>query len=66
LAVRAFEILELTPERYAERRIGPDPLLAGTGSGWNSHGMHHLDAQHLEDGRWLACVDGWYWGEPPR
>jgi hypothetical protein len=22
--------------------------------------MHHLDAHLQDDGRWLACVDGWH------
>jgi len=56
--VRAFEVTELTPTRYVEREL-PGPTLAGSGQGWNARGMHHLDAQQLPDGRWLAAVDGW-------
>jgi hypothetical protein len=58
LNVQAFEITELTRRTYAERPHGA-PILAGSGSGWNAAGMHHLDA-HLKDNRkWIACVDGW-------
>ncbi len=56
--VRAFEILELTPDTYRERELPESPILGATGSGWNSHGMHQIDAHHLPDGTWLACVDG--------
>jgi hypothetical protein len=58
--VRAFEVTELTPTAYAERELTPSPLLAGSGSGWNADGMHHLDAHRLEGGGWIAAVDGWY------
>jgi hypothetical protein len=57
-SVRAFEITELTQSSYAERPVGRDPLLAGSGAGWNAAGMHHMDA--LLDSRGvLAAVDGW-------
>jgi hypothetical protein len=59
LSVRAFEITELSLDTYAERMLEPAPLLAASGTGWNRSGMHHVDAHQLEDGNWLACVDGW-------
>ncbi len=59
LSVSAFEVVELTPERYVERPLVSNPILGGSGSGWNRHGMHHIDAHRLADGRWIACVDGW-------
>lgn len=58
-AVRAFEVVELTRAQYAERRIDP-PLLGPSGHGWNADGMHQLDAHQLEDGSWIAAVDGCY------
>ncbi|MDR7465440.1 MAG: hypothetical protein QN152_12740 [Armatimonadota bacterium] len=61
LRVRAFEITELTPERYDEREVSGSPVLSGADAPWNACGMHHVDAHELEDGRWLACVDGWIW-----
>ena len=56
--VRAFDVLELTTNSYAEVENAASPILGGTGDGWNSQGMHHLDAQQQKDGSWLACVDG--------
>lgn len=57
--VLAFEITELTQTRYSERPLAAQPVLAGSGTGWNACGMHHVDPHVLPDGRWLACVDGW-------
>jgi hypothetical protein len=58
VSVRAFEVTELSPSGYAERPAGRDPLLTGSGVGWNAGGMHHLDP--LVDARGvLAVVDGW-------
>lgn len=57
--VRAFEITEITTQTYAEREI-EIPGLAASGSGWNQHGMHHIDAHPAPDNNgWIACVDGW-------
>lgn len=57
--VRAFEIMELTPENYMEQEIyDGKPILEPNGSGWNSYGMHHIDLHNLDSGRWIACVDG--------
>src|SRR6266568_35288 len=57
--VRAFEITKLTIRDYEETALEPSPLLAGSGHGWNRSGMHHIDAHQLDDGTWMACVDGW-------
>jgi len=59
--VRAFEITELTTRDYHEREIGEHPVLAASGAGWNKDGMHHIDPHRLDDGHWIACVDGWHW-----
>ncbi len=59
LDVRAIQITELTPSAYADREITGNPILAGSGAGWNARGMHHVDMVQLTDGRWRACVDGW-------
>lgn len=56
--VRAFEILTLTADDYAERPLREAPLL-GPGAGWNAGGMHHVDPVAVGPGRWLAAVDGW-------
>jgi hypothetical protein len=57
-AVRAFEILTLTPERYAEREVAPSPVLAAGGPWWTTRGMHQLDAHLVAPGSWIAAVDG--------
>jgi hypothetical protein len=59
MAVRAFEVEELGVDRYAERPLGPEPVLTGSGVGWNAGGMHHVDAHRRPAGDWIACVDGW-------
>jgi hypothetical protein len=59
MRVHAIEIERLTPDEYVEAECPGNPLLDGSGHGWNRSGMHHLDAQQLEDGSWIACVDGW-------
>jgi hypothetical protein len=56
--VRAFEILELTADRYREREMDESPVLTASGEGWNAVGMHHLDAHRLGPASWIACVDG--------
>jgi hypothetical protein len=56
--VRAFEITRLTTAAYEEQEAPESPVLSPVGSGWNASGMHHIDAHLLEDGTWLACVDG--------
>jgi hypothetical protein len=58
-AVRAFAITTLTIDGYAERLLAADPVLRGSGLGWNSGGMHHVDPQPLPGSAWLASVDGW-------
>jgi hypothetical protein len=57
--VRAFEVTELTPERYSERQACDIPILSkGAPESWNSFGMHHIDALPIGENRWIACVDG--------
>lgn len=57
-AVRAFQILELTPTGYSEREIAAGPILGPGRHRWNRLGMHHVDAHEISPGRWIACVDG--------
>jgi hypothetical protein len=62
--VFAFEVEELTAELYSERPLVTDPIIGGIGgTGWNSNGMHHIDAHRLDDSRWIACVDGYRTGK---
>ena len=57
--VRAFEITELTTRSYSEREVADNPILTGSSADWKASGMHHIDSHLADDGRWLACVDGW-------
>jgi len=59
-AVQAFEIHELSEERYRESPLGHGPMLGPGRPRWRRGGMHHVDA-HLVDGVWVAAVDGWVW-----
>ncbi len=60
--VRAFEITKLSSSEYEEHELGDERILGPGRSRWNRRGMHQLDAHELDDGRWIACVDGWYRG----
>ncbi len=57
-AVRGFEIITLTREEYRERPLEDNPVLKGSGTGWNSMGMHQLSAWPVSRGRWIAAADG--------
>ncbi|MEA2764337.1 MAG: hypothetical protein QOK07_741 [Gemmatimonadaceae bacterium] len=57
-AVRAFEVTSLTAASYAEAECPESPIVTGSGLGWNGKGMHHIDAQPLDSGGWIAVVDG--------
>jgi hypothetical protein len=57
-SVRAFEISELTRDRYVEVEHKETPILSASGHDWNALGMHHIDAHLQPDGQWIACVDG--------
>lgn len=65
MMVRAFEVTKLTEQHYRERKARRKPILMPGGFGWNTVGMHHMDALLMEDGQWLACVDGWSWEDRP-
>jgi hypothetical protein len=56
--VRAFEIMKLTTTEYEEREVAGGPVLEASGRGWNASGMHQFDPERLDDGRWIAAVDG--------
>ena len=55
-AVRAFQITEITSTTYAET-IVEAPVVEASGKGWNSDGMHLVDAQRTGTGQWIAVVD---------
>jgi len=55
--VFAFEITELSEESYSEQIVSTQPLLTGTGIGWNAAGMHHVDLHEIGN-EWVGAVDG--------
>ncbi|MFO7667385.1 MAG: hypothetical protein R6V76_12250 [Desulfobacterales bacterium] len=57
-AVRGFEIETLTRDIYQERMLDENPILKGSGTGWNSEGMHQISAVPVGGERWMAAVDG--------
>ncbi len=59
--VYGFGVQELSPSTYKEIQLSEKPILSAGGGGWNSGGMHHIDAHQLGNGEWLACVDGFFW-----
>lgn len=56
--VRAFEVTELTTAGFKQREVEKSPILQGSGTGWNSEGMHNIDPHQIDENRWIACVDG--------
>jgi len=59
IRVRVFEVVKLSPREYEERELAESPILKPSGSGWNADGMHHIDLHRLDNGTWIACVDGY-------
>ena len=57
--VRAFEITKITTKDYEEKGVMQNPILKAAGSGWNGKGMHNVDPHQLNNGDWIACVDGY-------
>jgi hypothetical protein len=56
--VRAFEITCLTPAEYVEQPVAKPPLRPADPGAWNSSAMHHVCAHRLDDGSWIAAMDG--------
>ena len=56
--VRAFQVDTLSPIAYHEEPAPEPVLLSNSLDGWNSSGMHHVDAHPIMKGTWIACVDG--------
>ena len=56
--VRAHRIIKLNKTEYFEKEYSENPILEPTGTGWNSHRMHHLHAIEKTPGHWIAAVDG--------
>jgi hypothetical protein len=64
--LRAWNVTMINRLWYSERPLFKEPILSGSGQGWNAECMHHIDAFRVpvENGRldeekeWLAFVDG--------
>lgn len=57
-SLRVFRINTLTTVDYTQEEILRKPILSGSGHGWNSIGMHHIDPHQKNQNDWIACVDG--------
>ncbi|NLG19195.1 MAG: hypothetical protein GX556_17870, partial [Fibrobacter sp.] len=44
---------------YKEEPWEGNPLLEGSGKGWNAERMHHVDLHRTGEKSWVASVDGW-------
>jgi hypothetical protein len=64
--VHSFEITELTTTGYREQEVAGNPVIKPSQGGWNESGMHQIDPHPLEDGQWVACVDGLCWKKTVR
>ncbi len=57
MSLSIFEITELTPSKYAERRAYPRPILGGERTWLTEKLIHQLDTKRDASGRWVALVD---------
>ncbi len=58
-SVKAFCIDCIDKENYKETPLKKSPVLSAAGRTWKADGMHHIDLHLLENGSYLAAVDGW-------
>ena len=63
--LRAWHVTKMNRLWYSEKPLFQEPILSGSGQGWNAERMHHIDAFRVPaaDGlpgeeEWLAFVDG--------
>ena len=56
--VRAMVIDTLTPSEFLEHPAERDPFFAPHGDHWARSGMHHVAPVRLDDGSWVASIDG--------
>lgn len=54
----AYEITDISPTTYAEKRVTDTPIFKPSGSGWNAEAMHQIDPQEIGPNQWIASVDG--------
>ena len=64
--LRAWNVTQMNRLWYSEVPLYREPILSGSGEGWNSRCMHHIDAFRVPavngglgaEGEWMAFVDG--------
>lgn len=56
--VWALEVTDISPTTYAEKVVKTDPIIQADGSGWNEQAMHQIAPVQMDDGSWIASVDG--------
>jgi len=56
--VRALVIDTLTPTEFHEHPAERDPFFTPHGYTWARSGMHHVAPVRLDDGSWVASIDG--------
>jgi hypothetical protein len=55
----AVEISTISTINYKEKLLEPVPFITPSGKGWNKDRIHHIDCQQLNNGKWIALVDGY-------
>ncbi len=58
-SVKAFCVELLDKENYKEKLLKESPVLYAGKDSWKADGMHHIDLHLLENGSYIAAVDGW-------
>lgn len=58
--ITAIEINNLSTDDYKEKIMGVVAKGSDKKNSWNKDGMHTIDAQEIEDNKWIMAVDGHY------
>jgi hypothetical protein len=56
--VNAFFVNKLDKNNYSEIEYEKNPILKGSGKGWNSLQMHHIAIEEYDSDKYLLSVDG--------
>jgi hypothetical protein len=57
-SVHVFKIKEISKIIYSEIESNDSPILKGSGKGWNSLQMHHIDIEEFNQNQYLIATDG--------
>jgi hypothetical protein len=57
-SVNAFFVKKITKTEYSEIEFSKNPILKGSGKGWNKLQMHHIDIEQFDSGRYIISTDG--------